>query len=87
MRKAPPIKRHCPRCEGELQYVKTNSKYLCPVCSNNKQEFCIWSIQYLDGYDDCKNKVYRKPSKKVVEEYSYGPKFGASGNASSSSNG
>ena len=76
MRIAPPNKRHCPRCENELQYVKTSSKYSCQACTDNKQELSLWSIPYLDGYDDCKNKIYKKPSKKIVEDYSYGPKSG-----------
>jgi hypothetical protein len=72
MRIAPAVKRHCPRCDSELSYVKTSSKYSCQTCSNNKQELSLWSIQYLDGYDDCKNKIYKKPSKKTIVEESYG---------------
>ena len=78
MRIAPPNKRHCPRCESELTYVKTSSKYSCQTCTDNKHELSLWSIPYLDGYDDCKNKVYsKKPSKKIVEDYTYGPKSGS----------
>ena len=77
MRIAPPNKRHCPRCESELTYVKTSSKYSCQTCTDNKHELSLWSIPYLDGYDDCKNKVYsKKPSKKITEDYTYGPKSG-----------
>lgn len=61
MRQAPPGIRNCPRCEGKLDYVKTNSKYLCPTCSTSHNEFSMWSIEYLNGFDDCKNKVYKKP--------------------------
>ena len=49
----------CPQCNGGLVWDKHVKNRVCRKCSDDRGTLIMWSAQYLDGYYDHDENVYK----------------------------